>query len=701
MYRKLIYLFTLFSLCQHSPGQGRIVDSLKNELQQSKEDTSKIKTLNELSWKLVTKNDSSALEYADAALQLSKKLDYKKGTIRAYNNIGVFKMNMGDYRESLDAFLVSLKLSQEINFPKGIGIANQNAGTCYLYLGNYPEALKYYFSALKLYDSMKDQNGIASSNNNIASIYAYQGNYDESIKYYRSSLAIKEKTGDKKGLGNSYNNIGGVYELKKEYPEALKNYLTALKIYEEIDDVRGIGNCKSNIALNHAHSDNLKLAILYETEALNLRRQTGDKEGVANSLIHLAEWELELKDYTNARLHLAEAKPLAIAIENKESIKNSYFAESKLLSATGDYEHSLESYKNYISYRDSLNNEENTKKSLEEKMQYDFDKKQTLLAAEQEKKDAVAEQEKQKQRYILFGVVGVLLVVFIFSGFLYKRFKITQRQKQIIESQKEVVERKNSIIEEKQKEILDSINYARRIQLALLASDTLLSKNLPEHFVLYKPKDIVAGDFYWATPSSEGFIFITADCTGHGVPGAFMSLLNISKLNEAINQKQLTRPDLILNDVRTEIIAALNPPGTTEESKDGMDCILCNLNLSRMKLHYAAANNTMLIVRKGELLQCEADKMPVGKYTETQVPFTFNEIALEKGDIIYTFTDGYIDQFGGANGKKLKFKPFASMLLSVAQLPLAEQKIKLEQEFEKWRGGFDQLDDVCVIGVKV
>ncbi|MGZ4044508.1 MAG: tetratricopeptide repeat protein [Bacteroidia bacterium] len=695
----LLFYFLLFNAFIY--GQGRIIDSLKAELNNPKEDTSKVKTLNELSWKFVLKNDSAALPLAVQAKQLAEKLGFKKGVVRAYNNLGVFAMNKGNYREALDAFLASLKICREINFPKGLAIAFQNSGTVYLYLGNYPEALKYYFSALKIYDERNDKNGIASSNNNIAGIYAYQGNYDEAIKYYQSSLRIKETTGDKKGMGNSYNNIGGAYELKKNYPEALKNYLTALKIYEEIEDVNGIASCKSNIALNYSHNNDLAHAIEYETNALEMRRSLGDKDGIANSSIHLGEWETDIKAFSKATEHLHEALAIALAIGNKESVKNSYFAQSRLSEALGDYKNSLVTFKNYITYRDSLNNEQNTKKSVEEKLKYDFDKKQALLDAEQEKKDAIANQEKQKQKYILLGVITVLLLVFVFSIFLYKRFKITQRQKHIIESQKEVVERKNNIIEEKQKEILDSINYARRIQLALLASDNLLTKHLPDYFVFFKPKDIVAGDFYWATSAADGFIYITADCTGHGVPGAFMSLLNISKLSEAINQKQITRPDLILNDVRNEIISALNPPGSQEESKDGMDCILCNIDVKEMKLRYASANNTMVVFRNGQLLECKADKMPVGKYTETLTPFTLNEIALEKGDIIYTFTDGFIDQFGGVNGKKLKYKPFASLLFSIAHLPMSEQKTRLEQEFEKWRGVFDQVDDVCVMGVRV
>jgi serine phosphatase RsbU (regulator of sigma subunit) len=266
--------------------------------------------------------------------------------------------------------------------------------------------------------------------------------------------------------------------------------------------------------------------------------------------------------------------------------------------------------------------------------------------------------------------------------------------------QKALLEQKG-IIEEKQKEILDSINYAKRIQFALLASDTVLQHNLPEHFIVFYPKDVVSGDFYWASPTQEGFIYITADCTGHGVPGAFMSLLNISKLSQVINENKITKPDIILNNIRTEIIKVLNAEGSSEESKDGMDAVLCKLDIKNLKLEYAAANNAFYIIRNNELLTCKADKMPVGKGFDDSISFTYNQIALQKGDLIYTFTDGYADQFGGPKGKKFKYKQLEDLLLSIHHLSMQEQSSILKQKFSDWKGPLDQVDDILIIGVKV
>ena len=311
---------------------------------------------------------------------------------------------------------------------------------------------------------------------------------------------------------------------------------------------------------------------------------------------------------------------------------------------------------------------------------------------------------KNKPGYIeltdmMRSVQEVISVLNLFLLFLITiLFFIFFRRENLV-FQKAIIKQKD-IIEEKQKEILDSINYAKRIQFSLLASENLLNQNLPDHFVLFKPKDVVSGDFYWAAPTPEGFIFITADCTGHGVPGAFMSLLNISKLSQAINENKITRPDLILNNIRTEIIKALNTEGS-EESKDGMDAVLCKLDIKNMKLQYAAANNPFYIIRDNELLLCKADKMPVGKGHDDSISFTFNEIALQKGDIIYTFTDGYADQFGGTKGKKFKYKQLEDILLSICSLPMKEQSALLNQKFEDWKGSLDQVDDVLIIGTKI
>lgn len=226
-------------------------------------------------------------------------------------------------------------------------------------------------------------------------------------------------------------------------------------------------------------------------------------------------------------------------------------------------------------------------------------------------------------------------------------------------------------------------------------------------FILYKPKDIVSGDFYHALAHQhpghkhEIFYLCAADCTGHGVPGALMSMIGISNLNESIIEKHLVHPNEILDNTRRGIIAALNPEGSEEESKDGMDCVLCAFDFKNMKLEFAAANNPLWHVRDGQLTEHKPDKMPVGVHGEDMKPFTLHTIDLKKGDIVYLFTDGYADQFGGDKGKKFKYKQLQDKLMEIHKLPMDDQKSILDNTFEKWRGNLEQVDDVCVIGIRI
>lgn len=264
------------------------------------------------------------------------------------------------------------------------------------------------------------------------------------------------------------------------------------------------------------------------------------------------------------------------------------------------------------------------------------------------------------------------------------------------------IEDQKAAIEEKSKSITDSINYARRIQSALLAPAALMKKHLPQHFVLYKPKDIVSGDFYYASESEQKqFWLCVGDCTGHGVPGAFMSLLNISILRELIGEQRIQNPGELLNRQRERIIAALNPDGAEEQAKDGMDCIVAKFDFETQKLYFACANNPLWIVRNGELIEFRPDKQPVGIHEGEAKSFTLHAFDLKPGDFIYLFTDGFADQFGGPRGKKFKYSQLKEALLNISdQTPDAQRKT-LDELFESWRGDLEQVDDVLVIGVRI
>ncbi|MCW3072601.1 MAG: Response regulator containing a CheY-like receiver domain and a domain protein [Bacteroidetes bacterium] len=311
--------------------------------------------------------------------------------------------------------------------------------------------------------------------------------------------------------------------------------------------------------------------------------------------------------------------------------------------------------------------------------------------------------------YIAY-VLAFILFIYLMVQLSIRRLKAakTQLEKTVKErtaevvKQKEEIEHQKQIVESKNKDITDSINYAQRIQRSLLASNKLLDSYLGDYFIFFQPKDIVSGDFYWASPLSDGsFAFVTADSTGHGVPGAIMSMLNISCLNEAVNGNRLTAPHEILNYTRKKIIDHLSNDGSAEGGKDGMDCSIVCFDKAKNKIRFAAANNPVWIIRNKEIIEFAPDKMPVGKHDNDTVSFSEQTFQLMNGDIVYTLTDGMPDQFGGPKGKKFMYRQLKELLVSISHLKMNEQKDILHKALNDWKGDLEQVDDICLIGVRI
>lgn len=374
----------------------------------------------------------------------------------------------------------------------------------------------------------------------------------------------------------------------------------------------------------------------------------------------------------------------------------------------GRSDQALGHYKRFVLYRDSLFNIEKANDITRNELKFEFEREaekdslenvhSQLLKDEQLRSNKL---ELAQHRTRIFGLlIGVVLLV-LFGAFMYNRFKVTTKQKQIIEEQKLVVEQQKRVVEEQQKEIHDSINYAKRIQSSFMATEEQLSAKLKEHFVFFKPKDIVSGDFYWADTTKEDIFICVADSTGHGIPGAFMSLLNISLLNEALLSKLYTHTNDVLNFVRRVLILGLRPDESGQGGNDGMDCVLIKLNLKLRTLEYSGANNSIWLMREGKIISLDTDKMPVGRSPKQETPFSCKKTDLLEGDVLYLFTDGYPDQFGGPKGKKYKYKQLEELLVSIQQLPLKDQRSEIEQSFERWKGDLEQVDDICIMGIKI
>jgi serine phosphatase RsbU (regulator of sigma subunit) len=276
---------------------------------------------------------------------------------------------------------------------------------------------------------------------------------------------------------------------------------------------------------------------------------------------------------------------------------------------------------------------------------------------------------------------------------------INDHLEELVEHRTSEIVAQKKIIEEKNKSILDSIRYAERIQGALLTPKSYLEEHLKDHFVFYKPKDIVSGDFYWANQKGDKLFFAVIDCTGHGVPGALMSIVAHANLQRAVVIFELQSPADILNKLNETVISLFSKSAEVNIN-DGMDVALCSLDRSLMKLEFAGANNPMYLVRNGELIEYKGDKQPIGNFISNK-DFTNNSIDVQKDDCIYFLTDGYADQFGGPAGKKFMYKQLKNLLLANSEKPMQEQGSILVKAFADWKGDLDQVDDVCLLGIRI
>jgi serine phosphatase RsbU (regulator of sigma subunit) len=697
--KRILFTFLFFIFSFSLFAQQHVIDSIKNVIKSELDDTNKLKSLTVLLDKLLTVDQSdTALVYAIKTQKLAEKIDSKIGLAKAYHNMGLIYNNQANYTLAIEYHNKALALYKETGYKAGVASSLGNIGNVYSEQGNYPQALNYYLDALTLHKEIGNKRGMSNCMGNIGNIYDMQEEYSKAISYDSSALVIDRELKDDENRAFHLGNIGVIYNEKGNYEKALECQFEALKIVEKMGDKEDMANDYGNIGNVYDNQGHPDKALECDFKALSLFRQVDDKVGVANNQGNIGIIYIKQRNYKLAKAYTDSALALSKIVGEKEEIKSAYGYKAAIDSANGDYKAALDDFKMFVAYKDSMMNEANTKKTVQAEMNYQFEQKQALEKAEQDKKDAVTAADKRKQNIVTSLVAIGLLLVLVFAFVLLNRFRVTNEQKKIIEEQKLIVEEKN-------KDITDSIHYASRIQRALLTTDSYIGNQISEYFILFKPRDIVSGDFYWANALQENgkkkFLICAGDCTGHGVPGAFMSLLNISMLNETTIEKGIHNPAAILDDVREHIIRALNSEGTDTGSKDGMDCVLCSFDFENKKIDFACANNPLVIIRDKQCIEFKADKMPVGVQSESHIPFTLQSAPIQKGDMVFLFTDGYADQFGGPKGKKFKYKQLQQLLIDNSQLTVQEQKWQLEKTFEEWKGSLEQVDDVLIIGIRV
>lgn len=665
-------------------------------------------------------NYDSAYYYLNHTLELAQQYSLKNELAYAHNLIGLILWHKSDYKEALPHHAQSLELFRETGNQKGMADSYAKTGNVYYDLSDFPKSLDNYLQSLKIYSNVRDSAGIADVCNYLGKVYNRLNEEESAKKYLFKALALHQRLQNNRGIAIAYNGLGNIFMDNHDL-------IKALKFFEKSRDYHTLGGDQIGISVSYINigsiydmmfslsDDSLSIAALnvnyrsaapfrksildsaeqYFKGSIIINSKVGNQFGLVYGYNGIGDIYVKEKNYQSAIPQFKKA----YAISKELNAMSEQYESAKRLAGCFEMMNNKDSayhyIKTYIHLKEEVIGEERQRELFKKESQYEYDKQLQKQQLIKEAREAIVAEKEKRQTLIIVGIAIVLLIVVCFAIMLNRRLKTTRSQKQLIEQQKYSLEQKN-------KEIIDSITYAKRIQDAMLTSanyiETEIRKLQAESFIVFKPKDIVSGDFYWFYANEKTLYYITADSTGHGVPGGFMSMLGINLLSEIVIERKIKDPGTILNILREEIIRSLKTDD--EYSKDGMDAVLCKIDMEKQVLEYASANNSLYLIRDNELTDYKSQKMPVG-YMENAKPFQTSTIPLQKGDVIYTFTDGFADQFGGPKGKKFKYSQLKQQLMAIHRKPLLEQKQIVDVLFESWKGNLEQVDDVCIIGVRV
>jgi serine phosphatase RsbU (regulator of sigma subunit) len=678
-------------------------DSLLNCIKTSK-DTSKAQLYNELCLQEIEYSIDKAIDYANKALEFATKYENQKEIMYAYDGLGTAYYYKGELPQALDFSLKSLEISRKSradNYKRQEAYVLNRMGIIYKLQGKYEQAIKCYQQSLTIYESLKIplQMGLATAN--IGNTYLSMGvDFNKALKYYEQALQLFEKAGSKTYMAMVLGNIGLIYKEKNQNMNSLKFFYKSLAIYEEIKSISGIANTKRNISSVYFDQKKYSLALSYGLSAYAIYENQGDNVQMAMALTEIGRSHEKLLNYPQAILDFQKALKLFKESGMKKEVADAYKDIANLQNELKDFQSAFQNMQVYSTLKDSLLNSQYLKATQEAEAKFETVKKDKEILLQ--KKDIETKDLQAKRKNIL--LLGVVIIAFLIIGFsfvLYRQFAEKKKANLLLAEQNDEIKKQRDQIFQQKKEMTDSIHYASRIQRAVLPSTKLLEENGLQYFILYKPRDIVSGDFYWINQKDNKIIMAAADCTGHGVPGAFMSMLGITLLNEIVSKGDFHNPAEILNQLRTLIVKSLHQSGKSEETKDGMDISMIMIDKDTSTVQFAGAFNSLYLIRGTELQEANADRMPVGYHDKLDIPFTNSELQLQKGDSLYIFSDGYIDQFGGENGKKFMAKKFKQLLLNMQDKPMDTQRELLDKNIIDWRGELDQIDDILVMGVKV
>ena len=613
-------------------------------------------------------------------------------------------------RNAIDSALIysskGIELAAKLNLEYTKGkLINQRAYINLFYTKNYQQAVNEFIDALAILDKYND-------NEKLIGVYLHLGIANYELKDFETALVqlkkaeeIALKLNSKADIGIIYNNLGATLEKLNSHDEAIAVYLKAGDIFKDLNDELNYSisrfnylTAASKVCAENPQKTNKSVRFINEYKELIPVFKKYNISETMLCYINLAYEFKKNKDFNESIFYLEKADSLATNLNDLRSLVRIYAQKSQVYELKGDVVNSLKALKLQDAADDSLFSIDLSNSVADIQAKYESEKKEaensTLKKFIRLMILAQTSEKKYKNILIFCFVISLLLVVVF-----YNRMRVSRSKNRIIEKQKVDLSNQKLALEEVNKEVISSINYAQRIQEALLKAKEHVSKHLPEHFVLFKPKDIVSGDFYWYL-EKKGFVYIAvADCTGHGVPGAMLSMLGISYLNELNSSQELLTPGKILDLLKAKVVNELSQIDSSITVADGMDISLLRMDLKTGNLVWSGANNPLYILSNNDLTIINSTRQSIG-YSDTVIPFVDHQVSHVPNAIYYLFSDGYIDQFGGSKGKKLKQSGFKKKLFEIAEQPLSAQLTVLENYFEDWKGSFDQIDDVTILAIK-
>ncbi|TAE00072.1 MAG: hypothetical protein EAZ97_07040 [Bacteroidetes bacterium] len=700
----------------------KTIDSLQNLIKKGIEDSNKVMRLSELSYFYRGFKPDSSMLLAEQNLELSKKLNYIKGFALSFLDVAGAFLFLDNYNQAIYYCKQALTYSDQIPEKYVKGMILNMLGRVYLTQSDYKKALQYFLEALKVREKCGDQLGVAQTYNYIATVYDQQDNKVLALEYHEKALKIREKYNDHQGIAQSLNNIGKMYRFKKEYEKALEYFQNAYKMDNILKYHYGRAIDLNNIASIYVQQNKKQEALKIYEQVLALRDSLKDGKGTVYTLIALAQLQLSLNSVEIAKKHAEQAEKLSEIYNLPNELQDIYF----ILSKCYDYENNIAQaflfHKMGTQLKDSLFNMEKSKISANLQSAYDLEKKEAQIDLLYKDKTIQDQSNSFKLNIALLIFLAMSIIAFLLwknyrksviinEQLVLQKNQITEKNEELFQANEEltinldIINKQRQEILQKNNNITDSINYAKRIQMAILPLEedfeNVFGKD--NFFIIYEPKNIVSGDFYWLHLEGNTTMLAVVDCTGHGVPGALMSMIGRESLDKIVSDQKDLMPNQILTLLDIHVRQILKQNST--KTNDGMDICLVQIDKKENQIAYSGAKIPLIYVQDHQLFKIKGNSFSIGgKKIGKEESFTTHIIELDKmvqEVVFYMSSDGYQDQFGGKEGRKFMSKAFKELLDNIHIDNMKEQKYILEKTFVEWKNKSDQTDDITVVGIKI